>query len=219
MFMEKFFTYTTVDPLAVTLPEAAVWSRLGRNRFLSHIDPAMEVKLKLAMLRAEAMCRPCGRWCLLPVTCEAEAVIRLGGDWQIVSPAFAEFAAGADFLWLGAVTVGDKVSGLVNAVPDDLASSVVYDAVGSECADQALENLQLLASQTLRRYDLELSCRRFSIGYGAVELKHQQRVFDWLKLEDLGMSLTGSFIMQPEKSVTAFARVNKINDQNMENHL
>ena len=214
--MEKFFKCTTIDPLVSALPEAAVWSRLGRNRFLSRITPAMEVQLKMAMLQAESLCRPRGRWRLLPVKVCSEQLTLLDGSWQIFSEAFAQFAAGADFLWLGAVTIGSGIADWIKSSGDDLTTSVVYDAVGSECADQALANLQQIAAQSLRRYGFELSARRFSIGYGQVDLQHQQRVFELLELHDLGMSLSKSCIMQPEKSVTAFARVKQINVQNME---
>ena len=37
---------------------------------------------------------------------------------------------------------------------------------------------------------------------------YQQEIFKQLELEKIGISLTETFIMQPEKSVTAFALVN-----------
>ena len=210
MFMEKFFTYTTVDPLAIELPEAAIWSRLGRNRFLSRIEPAAELKLKLEMWRAFEQCRPCGRWLLLPVTARFPEKTVLDESWTLESAQLSSFVCDAEYLWVGAVTIGDGIARMIAQSREDMSRVVVYDAVGSECADLAIKNLQVLSARILQRYNLQLSIQRFSIGYGALELKHQQTVFDRLKLEDLNMNLNESFIMQPEKSVTAFCRVNKI---------
>ena len=89
-----------------------------------------------------------------------------------------------------------------------MVEAAVFDAVGSECADLAIGLLQKLAAADLRRWGLMLSQRRFSAGYGGVELFHQKEIFQQLELEKLNMFLSETFIMHPEKSVTAFALVN-----------
>ena len=98
--------------------------------------------------------------------------------------------------------------GLFNTTDTDMLEAAIFDAVGSECADLAIGLLQKLAAAELRRYGLYISQQRFSAGYGGVELFHQQEIFQQLELETLGIHLTETFIMQPEKSVTAFAFVN-----------
>ena len=89
-----------------------------------------------------------------------------------------------------------------------MLEAAIFDAVGSECADLAIELLQKLAGAELCRWGANISQQRFSAGYGGVELFHQKEIFQQLELENLGISLTETFIMQPEKSVTAFALVN-----------
>ena len=209
--MEKFFTINTVDPLLLTLPENAVFSRLGRNRFLCRVDAAQQLRMTLAMQKAFACCRAQGRWRLLTISkCSANEVV-LNDSWQINSGKFAEFAAGAEYLWLGAVTVGSGIADLIGRSAGNMADCAVYDAVGSECADQAIGTLQKLAAAELLRQGLCSGKQRFSIGYGNVQLVHQREVFRQLQLEELGMKLSESCIMQPEKSVSAFVGVNKMN--------
>ena len=208
--MEKFFKINTLDPLLLTLPEDDVLSRLGRNRYLAVMDQALTVNLRLAMQRAFALCHARGRWKLLNVSEKSADSVTLGEYWQIKSKAFADFIQNANWIFLGAVTVGNELTMAIEQAQKsgDMLEAAIFDAVGSECADLAIGLLQKLAAAELRRYGLYISHQRFSAGYGGVELFHQQEIFQQLELETLGIHLTETFIMQPEKSVTAFAFVN-----------
>lgn len=207
--MEKFFKINTVDPLLLTLPEDAVLSRLGRNRHLTVIDQTTTVKLRIAMQRAFALCHARGCWKLLNISDKTDDSVTLGNNWQIKSKAFADFIQNANWIFLGAVTVGNELTTAIEQAQKsgDILEAAIFDAVGSECADLAIGLLQKLAAAELRRYGLHISKQRFSAGYGGVELFHQKEIFQQLELETLGIHLTETFIMQPEKSVTAFAFV------------
>lgn len=200
-------TYIEVDPLPVNLPEQAVYSRLGRNRHLSSISLAQSVQCKSRMIQALTAVQPRGRWTVLEITGRSENKIVLEGHWHLESAKFAAFAGNAEHLWLGGVTIGPGISELIAAAGDDMTSAVIYDAVGSECADDAIEALQKLAARELARQGMVLDKMRFSPGYGNLSLSNQKKIFEYLELHELGMSLTETFIMQPEKSVTAFAAV------------
>ena len=209
--MEKFFTYKTVENLTVALPESAVLSRLGRNRFLSNISNSEQVKLKMLMLKAFTQLRPRGRWMLQSIVRRSDKEITLSDNRVLASEAFARFCGDAPFLWLGAVTVGSGIADLMSDPSAAISEKVVFDAVGSECADDCLGNLQNLAAMELARHNLIMQKMRFSPGYGNLSLGVQEIFFDLLQLPELGMTLTESKIMQPEKSVTAFAAVLKMN--------
>lgn len=213
--MEKFFTINSVDHLGLVLPEDAILSRLGRNRYLSVMDQELSVKLRLAMQKAFARLRPRGRWKLLRIVCKNAGEVVLDDLWKIKSRKFAEFVQSADYLYLSAVTIGSELPQAMEQAQSagNMFEAAVFDAVGSECADLAIELLQKIAAAELLRNGWLLSQRRFSAGYGGVELFHQQEIFKQLELEDMQMSLTESFIIQPEKSVTAFAVVNKYMEQ------
>ena len=52
---------------------------------------------------------------------------------------------------------------------------------------------------------------RFSPGYGDLDISHQRAMFDLLELEKrLGLSLTQTHMMLPEKSVTAIAGLSDV---------
>lgn len=211
--MEKFFTINSVDHLGLVLPEDAILSRLGRNRYLSVMEQELSVKLHLAMQKAFALSHARGRWKLLSITASSNDETVLNEVWRIKSRKFAEFVQSADYLYLSAVTIGKELPQAVEQAQSvgNMFEAAVFDAVGSECADLAIGLLQKIAAAELLRSGFVLSKQRFSVGYGGVELFHQQEIFKELELGKLDMSLTRSFIMQPEKSVTAFASVNKVN--------
>ena len=78
--MEKFFNANMVESLALALPERAVFSRLGRNRFLSDISNAEECRIRLLMNQAFSVVQARGCWRLLKITCRrADAVISEDG--------------------------------------------------------------------------------------------------------------------------------------------
>ena len=211
--MEKFFTINSVDHLGLVLPEDAILSRLGRNRYLSVMEQELSVKLHLAMQKAFALSHARGRWKLLSITARSNDETVLNEVWKIKSRKFAEFVQSADYLYLSAVTIGKELPQAIEQAQSvgNMFEAAVFDAVGSECADLAIGLLQKIAAAELLRSGFVLSKQRFSVGYGGVELFHQQEIFKELELGKLDMSLTRSFIMQPEKSVTAFASVNKVN--------
>lgn len=211
--MEKFFTINTIAPLLLTLPEDDILSRLGRNRFLTVIDRNLSIKLRLAMQKAFDLCHARGRWKLLKVTSNTGNEVVLNDNWQIQSRKFADFAGTSEYIFLGAVTIGDDLPQTVDSLQkqNNMFEAAIFDAAGSECADLAIGLLQKIAAADLSRSGFTISKQRFSIGYGEVELFHQQEVFQQLELNDFGMHLTPSCIMCPEKSVTAFCTVNKTN--------
>ncbi|MBR7146011.1 MAG: hypothetical protein IKD10_13870 [Lentisphaeria bacterium] len=211
--MEKFFTITAIDPLLLTLPEDAILSRLGRNRYLSVMEQDLSIKLHLAMQKAFALCHARGRWKILPVTANNGNEVVLNDSWRIQSSKFAEFLCNSKYTFLGAVTIGNDLPQAVDSAQrtGNIFEAAIFDAVGSECADLAIGLLQKLAAAELLRYGIVLGKQRFSAGYGNVELFHQQEIFQQLQLHKLDMQLTQSYIMQPEKSVTAFATVNTTN--------
>jgi cobalamin-dependent methionine synthase I len=61
----------------------------------------------------------------------------------------------------------------------------------------------------LRREGRHLTSRRYSAGYADFVLENQAIFFRELELEKLGVQLTASFILVPEKSVTAIAGIEK----------
>ena len=90
---------------------------------------------------------------------------------------------------------------------DDLAAAVVYDATASEMTDAALDWLMDYLNQQLRREGKTLLPRRFSAGYADFNLENQRAIYETLQMVKMGVQITPSFILLPEKSVTAISGI------------
>ena len=99
-------------------------------------------------------------------------------------------------------------SDIMAAVGEDIAGrnvtrGVVFDATVSEMVDASLGWIMDYFNRTLLRENRKLLKNRFSAGYGDFLLDNQKTIYRLLQLDRLGIQITESCILIPEKSVTA----------------
>jgi cobalamin-dependent methionine synthase I len=92
----------------------------------------------------------------------------------------------------------------------DAAFGLILDAVASETADAALDWMVDFINKMIRREGIRLTKNRYSPGYGDLLLQNQKTLFDILQLHRLGLGITESCILVPEKSVIAIAGITSI---------
>jgi len=90
---------------------------------------------------------------------------------------------------------------------DNLSAAVVYDATASEMTDAALDWLMAYFNSQLRRESKKLLPRRFSAGYGDFKLENQKSIYSLLEMQKIGVAISSSFILHPEKTVTAITGI------------
>jgi len=194
--------------MPLSLPYRQVLSRLGFKE--QTIVPARQMELlKHTMQRAFAVISAKGTCAYQKITSNNGQSVVLADDSRIDCPAVARMLKNSQEAWLAAVTVGQEISDLTTTcfAEGDAAAAAVCDAVGSECADAAMDFLQKYAATQLKRDGRSISDCRFSPGYGNWTLDAQKDFFKWLDLQKLGMSLSSGMALIPEKSVTALAAV------------
>lgn len=103
-------------------------------------------------------------------------------------------------------------SAIMEAIRDktgrnDLTAAVVYDATASEMTDGALEWIMQYMNQALRREGKTLLPRRFSAGYADFALENQKIIYEKLQMDKFGVQINPSYILIPEKSVTAITGI------------
>ncbi|MDD5018460.1 MAG: hypothetical protein PHO15_10205 [Eubacteriales bacterium] len=99
----------------------------------------------------------------------------------------------------------DKISGAMESGRGLLA--LVLDAYASEYVDGALDVIMGRKNAMLKRTGEKLTKRRFSAGYGDLDLNYQKVFYDLLDMQSLGVKINDKFLMAPEKSVIAIAGV------------
>ena len=191
------------DHLSIEFPEKTVFLRLGGHCTKTGLDERAKAQFIQWSRRAFELCRPCGRWKLLPLKVCHHNGVEIGHDFL---PLGKDFCCGrtATHLWCGAVTIGSALTEARDSLTE-LSAGAVYDAVGSECADAAMDMLFALSRSALSRQGVLLDKRRFSPGYGDMPLELQNFFYHELKMEQMGVEITSNSFFVPEKTVTAFA--------------
>lgn len=81
----------------------------------------------------------------------------------------------------------------------DLLKSTIFDTCGSVFVEDVCDSLSSMFEKETALY----STRRFSPGYGDLDLLNQTAIFKLLDLNKYGVHLTDSFLCIPRKTVTA----------------
>lgn len=105
-------------------------------------------------------------------------------------------------LVLFAATLGMEVERLSRQMQlKDMAEALIFDA----CADAAIENVcDNFCDDLAKEISPLYLTQRFSPGYGDLPLSYQKKLFEALDIfRRIGVSLTQSGLMLPQKSVTA----------------
>ncbi len=86
--------------------------------------------------------------------------------------------------------------------------ALIYDAVGSEAVEGAANSINSFFDIEARQNRYSLT-RRFSPGYGDLHISFQKELFKELSLEKIGVSITDTNLLLPQKTITAIIGVEK----------
>lgn len=105
-----------------------------------------------------------------------------------------------------AVTLGPALDEQITRLfaSGDYAQAAIWDALGSDAAEQAMESLYEIVGQMACQQGFILT-RRFSPGYGDLALQHQHRLHRFVAGSTIGLAVTEKCLLVPRKSVTAIA--------------
>ena len=176
-------------------------------RYLQYRGGTLSPEIRAALYRCEQMlletARPRSVWRVF----EREADGTLAGtDFRPEGRDIAALLAGCDRVILMAATLGTEAESLLRrAQARDMAEALILDAAGSAAIERVCDELcEELAARFAPRYLTD----RFSPGYGDMPLAQQRALCRVLALErSIGVSLSESGLMIPQKSVTALIGV------------
>ncbi len=132
--------------------------------------------------------------------------VKIGGDLLINSVSLAHFFEGCNAALLVASTLGAEISDETRRLSHSgrMDEAYLLDVIASQMADAGLGMARRLASRHLLRRGEWTTRRRFSPGYGDVDLSLQLPLFHRLQLQELGLSILPSYMLVPKKTVVAF---------------
>ena len=193
---------------AVKIPRDAVLRRLGYHRGRTEMSVQEERRIDLWMNRGAELLDLRGVSLRLPLSFRENNELLLG-DRPFQSASLTRFLDGCDHVLLMGATGGDRLSRELKKLTQDgrMGEAVVYDAVASEMVDDVLGWIMEFQRRELVRSGLTLLKHRFSTGYGDLPMEWQSFFYNILGLKSLGVELTDSYLLVPEKSVTALTGI------------
>jgi hypothetical protein len=106
-------------------------------------------------------------------------------------------------LVVGVCTIGPALEERVATLMEsgDQARAVILDAIGSAAAEETANRSNLLICEMSSPTDFQPD-HRISPGYGKWNIREQEAIFRFVEPDDIGVTLNGSFMMTPRKSVS-----------------
>jgi len=199
----------SINPVNVQLPERDILFRLKYNIHKTEIDTDSLARIKGIMTKGFRACEPQGVWGRLGISDIAEDRVIFESGAEIKSSSVAKLLSGSHSAVFMSATAGPQIVHMASEAvkSGDGGSAVIYDAVGSETAEAAIEWLTGYIGTVIKKNGEKLTPMRFSPGYGDFKLEYQSLFYDLLKLNEMGIKLTERFILVPEKTVTALAGI------------
>lgn len=200
------------DRIMIEAPRERIYRRLGFRPGITSLPAGQEAEVEGYIEDALAVIRLQGAGRRLAIRSRQEARVHLdveAGEEVFQSRRLASFLQECDeVLLLGATAGGEVMDAIAGDVAGDrLTRGVVVDAVASEMVDASLDWIMSYFGRELRRENKALKPHRYSAGYGDFLLANQATMLRLLELARLGVQITASFLLIPEKSVTAIAGV------------
>lgn len=204
--MEKI---TKLDRIPVNIPEKEIFSRLKYNIHKTEIDDESRKKILSAINKGFSVCEPKGSWTRSDIVERSSDSLTFSNGIAINSRSVSELLSRSTGAVFFCATAGQAIMDLIaeSFQKGDSASAVIFDAVGSETAEAAVDWLNMYIARELKRRGESLTSMRFSPGYGDFLLENQRSFFELLKIADFGVKLTERYIFVPEKTVTAIAGI------------
>ncbi len=199
----EFFRLIQID-----LPRQKIFRRLGYQAGRTQLKSAGKEAIERLIDKASGLLHLQGSAARLAIISKTSSQVTFESGPAVQSVLLARMAADSNELLAMGATAGKEIIRTIEEFKvQSLSEAVVYDAVASECADACFDWIQNYYNQALRRENKRLLERRISCGYGDFSLEHQQFMYSLLGLKDLGVEITKSFMLVPEKSATAVTAI------------
>jgi len=199
-----FLKKISIDP-----PRAKIYQRLGFKRRTTQIPVNHRKEIDRFIDEAASIISLQGSLLRTPINKNDGKKIILAGNLTFESEKLSSFLSNCEEAVLMGATAGNSIMEAIKEKTnqDNLAAAVVFDATASEIVDTGLDWIMDYLNQQVRRERKTLLPRRFSAGYADFDLKNQKVLYQKLQLEKIGVTITSSFILLPEKSVTAISGI------------
>lgn len=200
------------DSIRVEPPVRRIYTRLGYRSNKTRLSSRQQNMLDGCISEGLSLLNIKGAAVRVKITELKGNDLFLAEGSHIRSKGLAKLLMGCSEALIMAATGGPEIVEKIRelSVNEGMTNAVVFDAFASETVDAALDWIVSFFRYELKRENLEITKRRFSAGYGDLTLDNQEMIYNILRMDKLGVHLTESYLMKPEKTVTALAGIKQI---------
>ncbi|MCX5845407.1 MAG: hypothetical protein NTW12_03485 [Deltaproteobacteria bacterium] len=193
------------ESILIPLPHKEIYRRLGFIKGVTEISSSQKEEIERFIQDALSLIHLKGAGLRMPVQEIKGARIILAEDVTFESNQLAALLRNCREIVLMGATAGNDI---MKAIEEDAAGrnvtrGIVFDATASETVDASLDWIMGYFNRTLLRENRQLLKKRYSAGYGDLLLETQNTIYRLLQLDRIGIRITDSCMLIPEKSVTA----------------
>ena len=199
------------ENISLQLPRERIFRRLGFQEGITELSRQRLARVESDMQQAMDLVHIKGAATRIGIAQREPSGVVLANGAALESKKLASLLAGSSEVLLLAATGGPEIIEAIreNSGRGELSKGVVFDAVASEMTDCALDWIASFFENGLRREGRRLTSRRFSAGYADFALENQRFFYRELELRRIGVQITDSCFLIPEKSVTAVYGIEK----------
>ena len=197
------------ENISIDPPYAKIYQRLGYKKKTTQLSPGQQQETVRVIDEAASLILLKGSMLRTIISSNNGEEITLADNVTFSSRKLSALLKDCPEAALMGATAGSAIMETIQEKTsrDDLATAVVYDATASEMVDAALDWIMDYLNQQVRRDGKKLLPRRFSAGYADFKLENQKMIYEKLQMDKIGVAITSSFILLPEKSVTAISGI------------
>lgn len=185
-----------------------VYARMGFKPHRAEIPAGMLPLVKEAIALGHQLVQPVACFIYHPIKPVAPDTAAVESAFTIKSRKVYGRVAGCQGIYLMAVTIGLELDRRVSELSraGDVTRAFLLNAYGSEAAEALLEalNREIARNEEARGMT---TTKRYSPGYGDWPITAQRELLGHLNAERIGIHLTETCLMIPEKSVSAIIGV------------
>ncbi|MFA6290471.1 MAG: hypothetical protein WC637_01745 [Victivallales bacterium] len=198
-----------IENIHVEPPRKDILARLKYNIHKTKLNEKSLALFEKTLDFAVSICECRGVYRFMEIEEKSDKKISLSGGIVFESASLAKLLKDSSKVVMMASTVGAEITLETNTLIEKKRASeaIIVDAAASEIADEAMNKINLLCANLAKKEGFKLTRMRFSPGFGDLYLENQKQFFKVLELEKIGLELTESFMIVPEKSVTAIVGV------------
>ncbi|MFA6568438.1 MAG: hypothetical protein WCS96_09520 [Victivallales bacterium] len=196
-----------IENIHIEPPRKEILARLKYNVHKTKFNEKSIALFEKALSFAVSLCECGGVYRFLDIMEKSDSKVVLSGGIVFESANLARLLKNSSRAVMMASTVGAEITVETNILigKNRASEAIIVDAAASEMADEVMNKINLICANLAKKEGFKLTRMRFSPGYGDLSLENQKLFFKALELEEMGLKLSESLMIIPEKSVTAIA--------------